>query len=59
MEYPELKRTVLAHAKEWSPRNILIEDRASGTGRALKKVFAGICSLQNSLRREIVLSHVS
>ena len=31
MEYPELKRTVLAHATEWTPRNILIEDRASGT----------------------------
>ena len=31
MEYPELKRTVLAHAREWTPRNILIEDRASGT----------------------------
>ncbi len=31
MEYPELKRTVLAHAAEWTPRNILIEDRASGT----------------------------
>lgn len=31
MEYLELKRTVLEHAREWSPRNVLIEDRASST----------------------------
>jgi phage terminase large subunit-like protein len=31
MEYPELKRTVWTHAAEWSAKNVLIEDRASGT----------------------------
>ena len=31
MEYPELKRVVRAHALEWLAKNVLIEDRASGT----------------------------
>jgi predicted phage terminase large subunit-like protein len=31
MEYPELKRRVRAHALEWPAKNVLIEDRASGT----------------------------
>ena len=31
MEYPELKRRVRAHALDWSAKNVLIEDRASGT----------------------------
>jgi predicted phage terminase large subunit-like protein len=31
MEYPELKRIVAAHALEWGAKNVLIEDRASGT----------------------------
>lgn len=30
VEYPELKRAVLAHAKRYDPRAILIEDKASG-----------------------------
>ena len=31
MEYPELKRVVRAHALELQAKNVLIEDRASGT----------------------------
>ena len=31
MEYPELKRVVRAHALQWGAKNVLIEDRASGT----------------------------
>jgi predicted phage terminase large subunit-like protein len=31
VEYPELKRRVRAHALDWSAKNVLIEDRASGT----------------------------
>jgi predicted phage terminase large subunit-like protein len=31
MEYPELKRIVRDHAQAWGAKNVLIEDRASGT----------------------------
>ena len=31
MEYPELKRQVRALASEWNAKNVLIEDKASGT----------------------------
>lgn len=30
MEYPELKRTIVAYAEKWNPTAILIEDKASG-----------------------------
>lgn len=30
MEYPELKRAIIAHATRWNPDAILIEDKASG-----------------------------
>jgi predicted phage terminase large subunit-like protein len=31
LEYPELKRVVLTHAHQFGAKNILIEDKASGT----------------------------
>jgi predicted phage terminase large subunit-like protein len=31
LEYPDLKRAVREQASHWTPRNILIEDKASGT----------------------------
>jgi predicted phage terminase large subunit-like protein len=31
LEYPELKRLVVSHAKIWDAKNVLIEDKASGT----------------------------
>lgn len=31
MDYPELKRTVVDHARTWNAKTVLIEDKASGT----------------------------
>jgi predicted phage terminase large subunit-like protein len=31
LDYPDLKRAILAHAKKWNAKNIVIEDKASGT----------------------------
>jgi predicted phage terminase large subunit-like protein len=31
MDYPELKKTVIAHAKYWKATGVVIEDKASGT----------------------------
>jgi predicted phage terminase large subunit-like protein len=31
LEFPDLKRLVCSHAKEWSASDVLIEDKASGT----------------------------
>lgn len=31
MDYPELKRTVIAHAQYWKATGVVIEDKASGT----------------------------
>jgi predicted phage terminase large subunit-like protein len=31
LEYPELKRLVVSHARIWDAKNVLIEDKASGT----------------------------
>lgn len=45
MEYPELKRQVRAHAMEWAPKNVLIEDKASGTQLAQELIQEGMHSL--------------
>jgi phage terminase large subunit-like protein len=31
LEYPELKTQVISHARDWRAKNVLIEDKASGT----------------------------
>jgi len=42
MEYPELKRAVREHAIEWAAKNILIEDKASGTQLAQELIREGM-----------------
>jgi predicted phage terminase large subunit-like protein len=42
MEYPELKRVVRAHAAEWGAKNVLIEDKASGTQLCQELIQEGV-----------------
>ncbi|HET9743447.1 MAG TPA: phage terminase large subunit [Terriglobales bacterium] len=42
MEYPELKRQAQAHAMEWGAKNVLIEDKASGTQLCQELVQEGM-----------------
>ena len=42
MEYPELKRAVRQLALEWRPKNVLIEDKASGTQLAQELIHEGM-----------------
>jgi predicted phage terminase large subunit-like protein len=42
MEYPELKREVRAHATDYNAKNVLIEDKASGTQLAQELIQEGV-----------------
>ena len=42
LEYPELKRVVVSHAAHWNVKNILIENKASGTQLLQELIRAGL-----------------
>ena len=46
LEYPELKRVVRAHAALWDAKNVLIEDRASGTQLCQELIQEGMHSIK-------------
>ncbi|HWY71983.1 MAG TPA: phage terminase large subunit [Terriglobales bacterium] len=46
LDYPELKRMVREHAARWSAKNVLIEDRASGTQLCQELVHEGMHFIQ-------------
>ena len=45
LDYPELKRAVQRQAARFRPRNILIEDKASGTQLIQELVRDGVCGV--------------
>jgi predicted phage terminase large subunit-like protein len=62
MEYPELKRQLRAHAAEWAPKNVLIEDKASGTQLAqelLQEGMHGVTRCQSKLEKVMRLLTVT
>ena len=46
LDYPELKRMVREHAARWSAKNVLIEDKASGTQLCQELVHEGMHFIQ-------------
>lgn len=62
MEYPELKRQLCAHATEWAPRNVLIEDKASGTQlvqELIQEGMHGVTRCQSKLEKIMRLHTVT
>jgi predicted phage terminase large subunit-like protein len=62
MEYPELKRQLCAHAAEWAPKNVLIEDKASGTQlvqELLQEGMHGVTRCQSKLEKVMRLHTVT
>jgi predicted phage terminase large subunit-like protein len=46
LDYPELKRMVREHAARWGAKNVLIEDKASGTQLCQELIQEGIHFIQ-------------
>jgi len=62
MEYPELKRQVRAHAAEWAAKNVLIEDKASGTQlcqELIQEGLHGVTRCQSKLEKTMRMHTVS
>ncbi len=62
MEYPELKRQVRAHAIEWASKNVLIEDKASGTQliqELIQEGMHGVARCQSKLEKVMRLHTVT
>ena len=45
LDYPQLKRAVIAQAHSFQPNNILIEDKASGTQLIQELIRDGVCGV--------------
>ena len=52
LEYPELKRVVRAHAALWDAKNVLIEDKASGTQLCQELIQDGMHSIKKCQSRQ-------
>src|SRR5438477_3559031 len=62
MEYPELKREVRQHAADWDAKNVLIEDKASGTQlcqELIQEGMHGVTKCQSKLEKVMRMHTVS